>query len=144
MIIIGWAVLALKWGENKDQSKTSLWEGFFIGYTLINTFTLSLPAIPIIPDIIKEESQGIVIAITLAIIDIAAIAVKPLYVYNEKTNTSLDNNLTMWIFCGMNAVLALICVPNIKNVIGSKEHMIRSVTSQHSSSKCKVIKIAVR
>jgi len=40
-------------------------------------------------------------------------------------------------------VVAMISiVPNIKNVIGSKEHMARGITSQHSTNKFAALKLA--
>ena len=99
---------------------------------------------PIIPDIIMESSQGFVIGITLCLINVGAEIVIPLYEYNSKPHAAIGNDKQMWIFCAFNAVLAFICVPNIKNIIGSKEHVTRGVTSQHASSKLAVIKLATK
>ena len=41
---------------------------------------------------------------------------------------------------GVNLLIMLLAVPNTQNVIGSKEHMSRSVASQHSTNKSKMFK----
>lgn len=68
MVSLGWAILPLGIGA----SHHTLWTGYFLATTL-NNFSANVNAIPIIPDIIMENSQGLAKSFTMALINIAAL-----------------------------------------------------------------------
>jgi hypothetical protein len=69
----------------------------------------------------------------MALINVAALIATFLEDHiNEKYTARM-----FWIFAAVNFVAMFTVVPNIKDVIGSKEHISRGHSSIHETSKCK-------
>ena len=68
MTSLSFVILNLGWGAKSH----TLWTGYFIAGTL-NNLSGNITNIPIIPDIIMEEDQGLAKSITMAMINVAAL-----------------------------------------------------------------------
>ena len=83
-----------------------------------------------------EEDQGLAKSITMAEINVGALAAT--YLTNKYPKSDVYN--MFWHFAIANTVIMFTVVPYIKDVVGSKEHISRGHASVHQTSKYKMIK----
>jgi hypothetical protein len=130
MTSLSFVLVNLDWGAKTHTA----WYGVFIA-GFLNNFSTNIAGIPMIPDTILEESQGLAQAITMACINVAALTYTQLsYLPHE------DTRGMFWLFAVVNFVAMFTVVPFIKDVIGSKEHISRGHSSMHETSKFKKVK----
>jgi hypothetical protein len=63
---------------------------------------------------------------TMALIDIAALMTTPVTMIS---NSTLSKESIMYLIAALNTLIMFTVCPNIKNVVGSKEHISRTMAS---------------
>jgi len=94
---------------------------------------------PFIPDILKEESHSAALSIKNILIEVAAFGA------NELLKLPNGSRHTLYItFTVVNIVIGVFAVCYTKNIIGSKDHVAREITSQYSHKKPLMVKEAFK
>ena len=130
LVSLGWIFINSHWGAGSIAGKGDLWKGYFIG-NILNGFNENIASIPFIPDLIMESDQGIAKSLEEIVHALGGHFAQYLtrYIAFDHTTTII------WVLCGLNFVLMITVCPNVKDVIGSPEHISRG-SSAHSKNKC--------
>lgn len=112
------------------SSSSTLWTGYFL-FNVLNNFSSYVSKIPIIPDIIQEQSHGVAFSLSLAMINVAALVNSPLTEINVGAGGwgSTKAKSVFYALGAANVIVMFTVCPYIKNIVGSKEHSSRPMAS---------------